>query len=162
MNLFLNFLKNFIFSLPYRIVYAVMTREVVYIYDSQFSYPFHYFANLQLDDLTCMTWTPNGDILVISSIEGYNTFLTIDLDSIGKKHPNPFSKSNSLSSEDFIVDDENSDAISALDSPKLAKPPIKKTLKKAKDNKEENKEIVNVLIPRSIKSQKTLSEFFKS
>lgn len=130
-----------------------MTRESVYIYDSQFPYPFHYFGNLNLDDLTSIAWNPKGDILVISSIESYNTFLTIDLEAIGNKHPN--------SSLYITYEAENI----APDSPKLAKAPKKKKTKDIKEKLDETKEIakeVNILTPRSIKAQKTLSEFFKS
>lgn len=133
-----------------------MTREAVYIYDSQFSYPFHYFGNLHMDDITCITWSPNGDILVVSSVEGFNAFLTIDLEAIGNKHPNP----------PLHRSIENDEIVSAPDSPKLAKPSTKKTPKKVKEIKEKPDEPkekeVNLLIPRSIKSQKTLSEFFTS
>lgn len=80
-----NFLK-----LPYRLIFAVMGKESILLYSSQQQRPFAYFDNLQLDSLTCMSWTPDGRVLVISSQEGYNTFITMDDEAFGKPcNPKP-------------------------------------------------------------------------
>lgn len=52
-----------------------MGKESILLYSSQQQRPFAYFDNLQLDSLTCMSWTPDGRVLVISSQEGYNTLV---------------------------------------------------------------------------------------
>jgi chromatin assembly factor 1 subunit B len=51
-----------------------MCKEAVLLYNSQQQRPFAYFDNLHLDALTSLAWTPDGRVLVISSLEGYNTY----------------------------------------------------------------------------------------
>lgn len=70
--------------MPYRLIFAVLCKESVLFYDSQFSTFFSYVDNFQFDHLTNMSWTPDGKVLVISSLEGYNTFVTFNTDAIGK------------------------------------------------------------------------------
>uniref|UniRef100_A0AC34RL50 Uncharacterized protein n=1 Tax=Panagrolaimus sp. JU765 TaxID=591449 RepID=A0AC34RL50_9BILA len=73
-----NFLK-----LPYRVIFAVMTNESVTLYDSQHQSPFMYLNNLHYDNLTSLSWTPDGKAMAISSLEGYNTFTSIQCSKIG-------------------------------------------------------------------------------
>ena len=64
--------------LPYRLVFAVMCKESILLYDSQRQRAFAYLDNLQLDSLSQVAWTADGQVLVASSLEGYNSFITID------------------------------------------------------------------------------------
>lgn len=61
------------FSLPYRLIYAVMCKECVLLYDSQRSEPIGFVDNLHYFDLTSISWTPDGKVLVVSSQEGFNS-----------------------------------------------------------------------------------------
>lgn len=70
--------------MPYRVVFAVLTKYSVSIYDSQHHRPFAFIDNLQYEDLTCIAWTPDGKGLVISSLEGFNTFITVDPAELGR------------------------------------------------------------------------------
>jgi len=76
--------ENFL-QLPYRLIFAVMLKDSILVYNSQQQCPFTYIDNLQLDTLSCISWTPDGKILVVSSHEGYNTFIVVDENKFG--HP---------------------------------------------------------------------------
>ncbi|KAH7722364.1 Chromatin assembly factor 1 subunit B [Aphelenchoides avenae] len=74
--------ENFL-GLPYRLIYAVMCKECVLLYDSQRSEPIGFVDNLHYFDLTSISWTPDGKVLVVSSQEGFNSFLAFDGDTFG-------------------------------------------------------------------------------
>lgn len=66
-------------------MFAVLCKDCIFFYDTQFSKYFSCISNFQFDNLTNMAWTPDGKVLVVSSLEGYNTFITLNFDVIGKQ-----------------------------------------------------------------------------
>lgn len=66
------------FSLSYRLIYAVMSKESILLYDSQHALPIGFVDNLNYFDLTSISWTPDGKVLVVSSQEGFNTYAMRD------------------------------------------------------------------------------------
>uniref|UniRef100_A0A915DZ03 Uncharacterized protein n=1 Tax=Ditylenchus dipsaci TaxID=166011 RepID=A0A915DZ03_9BILA len=87
--------ENFL-GLPYRAVFA----------------PFSYIDNVFCGDMTSLAWTPDGKVLVVSSLEGFNCFITIDTTELEGER-------------------EAKTEIIYPDSPKIA--PVRKTPRSRKD-----------------------------
>ncbi|VDM39007.1 unnamed protein product [Toxocara canis] len=64
-----------VLRLPYRVVWAVLTRDSVTVYDSQSYIPIAYVDNIHYNALTDLAWSPDGKILLVSSLEGYCSFI---------------------------------------------------------------------------------------
>lgn len=62
-------------SLPYRIVWAVLTLDAIIFYDSQSPFPFSYVDGIHYNNLSDAAWSPDGKILLVSSLEGYCSFI---------------------------------------------------------------------------------------
>ncbi|KAF8065003.1 chromatin assembly complex protein [Lyophyllum atratum] len=98
-----------VFALPYRMLYAVVTMDTVAIYDTQQAGPVCLLTKLHYDEFTDLTWSPDGQCLVVSSRDGYCTLITFDeilpahhtqqhtlqLQSIAHNHSVPISASSS-------------------------------------------------------------------
>ncbi|KAI0649790.1 WD40 repeat-like protein [Trametes meyenii] len=67
-----------IFSLPYRMLYAVATMDTVMIYDTQQVGPVCLLTKLHYDEFTDMSWSPDGQCLMLSSRDGYCTLVVFD------------------------------------------------------------------------------------
>eukprot|EP00794_Sanderia_malayensis_P000365 gene365-998_t len=75
---------NNIFRLPYRLCYAVATLDSVIFYDTQHHYPFGFVSGVHYASLTDMTWSSDGRVLVVSSLDGYCSFITFKDGELGK------------------------------------------------------------------------------
>jgi chromatin assembly factor 1 subunit B len=67
-----------VFALPYRMLFAVVTMDTVAIYDTQQVGPVAMLTKLHYDEFTDMTWTPDGQCLLLSSRDGYCTIVMFD------------------------------------------------------------------------------------
>ncbi|OJT03688.1 hypothetical protein TRAPUB_5716 [Trametes pubescens] len=67
-----------IFSLPYRMLYAIATMDTVMIYDTQQAGPVCLLTKLHYDEFTDMSWSPDGQCLLLSSRDGYCTIVVFD------------------------------------------------------------------------------------
>ncbi|KAH9463331.1 hypothetical protein MJO29_008413 [Puccinia striiformis f. sp. tritici] len=74
-----------ILDLPYRMIYAVATHDTVYIYDTQQSTPICLFNNLHFSSFTDLSWTNDGETLVLSSSDGYCSLVIFDKDELGDR-----------------------------------------------------------------------------
>ncbi|GAA5999197.1 Cac2p [Rhodotorula paludigena] len=72
-----------LFDLPYRMVYAVATLDSVYLYDTQQVGPLAMFGNLHYAPFTDLTWSPDGQTLVISSQDGYCSIVAFEPGELG-------------------------------------------------------------------------------
>ncbi|XP_066279037.1 chromatin assembly factor 1 subunit B-like isoform X2 [Branchiostoma lanceolatum] len=72
-----------LFDLPYRIVFAVATEDSVLFYDTQQTIPFALISNIHYHRLSDLAWSEDGSILMISSTDGYCTFVTFDPEELG-------------------------------------------------------------------------------
>lgn len=59
--------------LPYRMIFALVTQNSVYIFDTQTRSPLFMFANLHYASLTDVSWSADGIKLVASSVDGFCT-----------------------------------------------------------------------------------------
>ena len=71
------------FSLPYRVIFAVATASAVVLYDTQQPMPFGYVSNLHYTRLTDLAWAPKGDMLMVSSTDGYCSIITFAPGELG-------------------------------------------------------------------------------
>ncbi|KAG6835054.1 hypothetical protein H0H93_005249 [Arthromyces matolae] len=67
-----------VFTLPYRMLYAVLTMDTVTIYDTQQAGPVCLLTKLHYDEFTDASWSPDGQCLIVSSRDGYCTLVTFD------------------------------------------------------------------------------------
>lgn len=70
-------------ALPYRIVFAVATKNSVYLYDTQQRMPFGIIANIHYARLTDLAWSSDGSILVVSSVDGFCTMVSFEDGELG-------------------------------------------------------------------------------
>ncbi|KZT26109.1 WD40 repeat-like protein [Neolentinus lepideus HHB14362 ss-1] len=67
-----------VFALPYRMLFAVATMDTVSIHDTQQAGPVCLLSKLHYDEFTDMTWSPDGQCLMLSSRDGYCTMVVFD------------------------------------------------------------------------------------
>ncbi|KAI0049498.1 WD40 repeat-like protein [Auriscalpium vulgare] len=67
-----------VFALPYRMLFAVETMDTVAIHDTQQSGPVCVLTKLHYDEFTDMSWSPDGQCLMLSSRDGYCTIVVFD------------------------------------------------------------------------------------
>ncbi|KZT43279.1 WD40 repeat-like protein [Sistotremastrum suecicum HHB10207 ss-3] len=67
-----------VFALPYRMMFAVATMDTVTIHDTQQAGPICLFTKLHYDEFTDMSWSPDGQCLLLSSRDGYCTIVIFD------------------------------------------------------------------------------------
>lgn len=78
--------KTNVFNIPYRIVFAVATQDSVLFYDSQQAVPFGYVSHLHYLRLTDLSWSPDGRILILTSTDGFSSFVVFDEQELGKPY----------------------------------------------------------------------------
>lgn len=78
------------FGLPYRVVYAVATQDAVYVYDTQQTKPLCVVSNLHYATFTDLTWSSDGQTLLMTSSDGFCSALTFAPGELGSVyHPPP-------------------------------------------------------------------------
>lgn len=75
-------------SLPYRMIFSVITQNAIYIFDTQRTTAIFMFSNLHYASLTDATWSCDGRSLVVSSVDGFCT--VADFDQINDFGAEPF------------------------------------------------------------------------
>lgn len=95
-----------VIPLPYRMVFAVATKSSVYLYDTQQKTPFGLISNIHYTRLTDLTWSSDGQILVVSSTDGFCSLILFSKDELGivyKKTDDEADKENVVVEEKKIV-----------------------------------------------------------
>ncbi|AET38404.1 Cac2p Ecym_2695 [Eremothecium cymbalariae DBVPG len=70
-------------KLPYKLVFAVATSSEVLIYDTQSTKPLAIVGNLHYMPLTDLTWFESGKLLMISSTDGFCSYISIEKELLG-------------------------------------------------------------------------------
>jgi chromatin assembly factor 1 subunit B len=70
--------------LTYKSIFAVLTEKSILIYDTYHTKPIAMARGLHYSGLTDAMWSPNGHSLVVSSSDGYLSFLTFGEGELGK------------------------------------------------------------------------------
>lgn len=65
-------------------VFAIATRSSVYFYDTQQKTPFACVSNIHYARLTDLAWTENGEILVVSSTDGFCSIIAFEKGELGE------------------------------------------------------------------------------
>lgn len=78
--------KASVFNLPYRMVYAVATQDSVWVYDTQQAGPICCFSNLHYASFTDLAWSPDGQVLMMSSSDGYCSTAVFDYHELGQPY----------------------------------------------------------------------------
>ncbi|CAG2123241.1 unnamed protein product, partial [Medioppia subpectinata] len=77
------------FQFPYRVVFAVATQDSVLFYDSQQDLPFGQVSQIHYLRLTDLQWSPDGRMLIVSSTDGFATFITFEANELGVPYDGP-------------------------------------------------------------------------
>lgn len=114
-----------VIGLPYRMVYAVATQDSVWIYDTQQTGPICCFSNMHYASFTDLTWSPDGQTLMMSSTDGYCSVVVFDYAELGV--PYAFSAQPALKAPAPGVPApahiaEGKSTASAPNTPKMASP----------------------------------------
>lgn len=99
-----------LWGLPYRIVFAVITTRSVLIYDSQQPTPIGYVSQIHLARLTDLAWSDNGQLLMISSYDGYVTMIQFEKGEFGEVYTEPLLQPAEEKVEKSTSVDENGKA----------------------------------------------------
>lgn len=83
-------------SLPYRSIFAVLTLDMVLIYDTYHKHPLAMARGIHYAGLTDATWTSDGRHLLISSTDGYVSIMSFEMGELGDEYIAPSSPSSSL------------------------------------------------------------------
>ncbi|KAL4796588.1 WD40-repeat-containing domain protein [Aspergillus venezuelensis] len=80
-----------VFSLPYRVVYAVATQDAVMVYDTQQQAPLCVVSNLHFATFTDLTWSSDGLTLMMSSSDGFCSTVSFTPGELGQPYTAPIS-----------------------------------------------------------------------
>ncbi|PWN87604.1 WD40 repeat-like protein [Acaromyces ingoldii] len=102
-------------GLPYRMIFAVATHDSVWIYDTQQGGPLCCFSNMHYASFTDLTWSPDGQTLMMCSTDGYCSVVVFDYGELGV--PYQYASQPSLHQPPVSASVSSSVAVS---SPRLA------------------------------------------
>ena len=74
----------FMFSLPYRYIFAIATEDSVYFYDTENLSPYAFVTGIHYSNLSDISWSNNGTILTVASIDGFCSFIVFNESELGK------------------------------------------------------------------------------
>ncbi|RIB27516.1 WD40-repeat-containing domain protein [Gigaspora rosea] len=85
-----------LFDLPYRIIYAVATQDSVFIYDTEQYAPLVIATNLHFATFSDMSWSPDGNSLMLASHDGFCSVMTFREGELGEHYADyvPMSRDN--------------------------------------------------------------------
>ncbi|GBG31626.1 Chromatin assembly factor 1 subunit FAS2 [Hondaea fermentalgiana] len=72
-------------NVPYRMVFAVVTLDSIFIYDTQHRYAIAAAEQLHFAELTDVSWSGDGRVLVVSSRDGYCSLISTAEGEIGTR-----------------------------------------------------------------------------
>ncbi|XP_017133124.1 chromatin assembly factor 1 subunit B [Drosophila elegans] len=75
-----------IISLPYRMIYAVATKNAVFIYDTQQAVPFAIVSKIHYSRLSDLTWSSDGTVLIVSSTDGFCSLISFEPNELGERY----------------------------------------------------------------------------
>lgn len=105
------------FALPYRVIFAVATASAVVLYDTQQPMPFGYVSNLHYTRLTDLAWSPKGDLLMVSSTDGYCSIITFSPGELGvpyEQEETPSDSKAEVPADSTISNSQESDYVNGL------------------------------------------------
>ncbi len=73
-------------------MFAIATEDSVFIYDTQNLKPFAYTMGIHYSNLSDISWSSDGSLLIIASIDGFCTFISFKENELGKIYTDPIVK----------------------------------------------------------------------
>lgn len=74
-------------GLSYRMVFAIATQNSVMIYDTEQINPLAVATNIHLASITDLSWSHDGNMLIVASADGYCTFVMFNNEELGQPLP---------------------------------------------------------------------------
>ncbi|KAK9809784.1 hypothetical protein WJX73_006467 [Symbiochloris irregularis] len=78
---------NAAFQQPYRMLFALATLDSVAIYDTQMVMPLAFLGSLHLDRITDLAWSTDGQLLAVSSYDGFCSIAAFAPGELGEPMP---------------------------------------------------------------------------
>lgn len=75
-----------VFALKYRMVYAVATQDSIIVYDTEQKQPLCIVSNLHYSTFTDLTWSPDGNNLLMTSTDGFCSVIIFDKGELGTQY----------------------------------------------------------------------------
>lgn len=75
--------QNVFLNLQYRMIFAIATSNSIIVYDTQRLIPIAYLENIHYASITDLSWSKDGNILIMSSSDGYVSSLRFENDELG-------------------------------------------------------------------------------
>lgn len=75
-----------VFALKYRMVYAVATQDSVIVYDTEQKQPLCIVSNLHYSTFTDLTWSPDGNNLLMTSTDGFCSVIIFEKGELGERY----------------------------------------------------------------------------
>jgi len=72
------------FCFPYRMIYAIATQNSIMLYDTQQTEPFARISRIHYIGLNDLTWSSDGNTLVVSSTDGYCSIINFKVGELGE------------------------------------------------------------------------------
>ncbi|XP_050427998.1 chromatin assembly factor 1 subunit B [Adelges cooleyi] len=139
-----------VFDLPYRMIYAIATNSSILLMDTQHAVPFAYIGDIHYTRLTDLSWSPDGQLLIVSSSDGFCSIITFSQEELGVPFIDKSIKINESvcqEVEDLIKEDakllptkEEEKNNPSID---LAEPPTKKRVQLVTISSPKNKKHLN-------------------
>ncbi|XP_039261721.2 chromatin assembly factor 1 subunit B-like [Styela clava] len=86
-------------DLPYRLVFAVAATDTLLLYDTQHLEPFALIGNIHYAAITDISWSSDGQQLLVSSRDGFCTIIQFSNEEIGKIYSEAVTADKTESSE---------------------------------------------------------------
>ncbi|KAH3727980.1 hypothetical protein DPMN_053926, partial [Dreissena polymorpha] len=97
-----------LFFLPYRLVFAVATEDSILMYDTQQPQPFGCITNVHYHQLSDLTWSTDGQMLVASSTDGYCTLVSFSPGELGTPYTEDLTLGSTISDKQHTAVDMES------------------------------------------------------
>jgi chromatin assembly factor 1 subunit B len=107
-------------GLPYRSVFAVLTLDSVFIYDTHHSQPLSVIQGLHYAGLTDCCWSQDGMNLMVSSSDGYISIINFAAGELGRIYTPPMS----LRSISEKTNNNTTTRVVELSAPPVEMPPL--------------------------------------
>lgn len=78
-----------VFALKYRMVYAVATQDSIIVYDTEQRQPLCIVSNLHYSTFTDLTWSPDGNNLLMTSTDGFCSVIIFEKGELGERYTEP-------------------------------------------------------------------------
>lgn len=67
-------------------MFAIATEDSVFLYDTQRLTPFAYVTDIHYSNLSDLSWSSDARFLMVTSIDGFSTFLIFNENELGKAY----------------------------------------------------------------------------